>query len=46
VRPLKVQRNSIYEAIVAGGLDAVECKFADDDEDEWRISHGHHSPTS
>jgi hypothetical protein len=38
VRPLKWQRNPIYEAVVAGGLDAAECRF-DYNEDEWRISH-------
>jgi hypothetical protein len=38
VRPLKWQRNAIYEAVVAGGLDAAECTF-DYTEDEWRISH-------
>lgn len=39
VQPLKFQRNSIYEAVVAGGLGAAECNFTYD-EAEWRISHG------
>lgn len=38
VQPLKFQRNSIYEAVVAGGLDAAECNFTYD-EVQWRISH-------
>lgn len=38
MQPLKFKRNSIYKAVVEGGLDAAECDFAYDDTD-WRVSH-------
>lgn len=38
MRAQKWQRNSIYEAVEAGGLDPVECSF-NYDEAPWRVNH-------
>jgi hypothetical protein len=38
MQPEKWQRNTIFEAVAAGGLDTRECGFEYDDL-EWRISH-------
>lgn len=38
VRLVKWQRNAIFEAVVAGGLDASECTL-DYDDTSWRITH-------